>query len=356
MSIVDERGRLFGRVNLVDGAVAAFVLVLIPVAYGTMLLFRPAVPHVDSVTQVDISNAERRIANGAYLVAKLKVKGTGLNPMLRATIGGTPAVAFVFENPNSADVLVGQIPIGTHDLILMDGVQEVARAAGAVTIQSAVAAPITAVGWLTELDSAFADGLKPGYAFPEVNPAIQIRSVGQRRPARLGITLGDTRSDLSKDGSFEREIVASLNCDPPSASSPCNVGGVPLVGPTPIIVTFVGANRTLVFAIMEVFPASPPTRVRVRAFLASSPAVAMVKAGDRDTLLDQRGAQVIALGAQRGGQVVTLDLGVDDSRDGWRYRGRPVKPGLPFTLSTDRYEVTGQVISVEVSAAGRPQP
>src|SRR5438093_862542 len=77
-----------------------------------------------------------RVTGGSTLTAKLKVRGTGLRPMLRAMIDDAPALAFVFEDPHSADVLVGEVPAGAHDLILFDGVQEVARTRRAVTIQS----------------------------------------------------------------------------------------------------------------------------------------------------------------------------------------------------------------------------
>ncbi|HVZ22639.1 MAG TPA: hypothetical protein VG871_16310 [Vicinamibacterales bacterium] len=122
------------RVNLFDAAVAVFVLVLIPIAYGTYLLFRTPHPVISSVTRVEITKEERRVA-GPNLVAKLKVRGSGLRPMLRASIDDLPAVGFVFETPNSADLLVGSVPAGPHDLVLYDGVQEVARAPKAVTIQ-----------------------------------------------------------------------------------------------------------------------------------------------------------------------------------------------------------------------------
>ena len=65
-------------------------------------------------------------------------------------------LAFVFETPNSADVLVGPLPPGAHDLVLVDGVQEVARAAGAITIQPSTSISIRAVGLLIRLDQELA--------------------------------------------------------------------------------------------------------------------------------------------------------------------------------------------------------
>jgi hypothetical protein len=125
------------RFNLFDAAVAAFVVVLIPIAYGTFRLFRTPRPIVTSVERVEITKEERRVG-GPNLVAKLKVKGSGLRPMLRASIDDRPAIGFVFENPNSADLLVAATPPGAHDLVLYDGVQEVARAGKAVVIEAAV--------------------------------------------------------------------------------------------------------------------------------------------------------------------------------------------------------------------------
>ena len=60
--------------------------------------------------------------------------GTGLRPTLRAAIGDHDAVGFLFETPTTADVLFGDLGAGTYDLVLYDGVQEVARARNAVTV------------------------------------------------------------------------------------------------------------------------------------------------------------------------------------------------------------------------------
>ena len=46
MALIDERGRLFGRINLIDLAVIVFVAVLIPLGYGAYLVFRAPAPHI----------------------------------------------------------------------------------------------------------------------------------------------------------------------------------------------------------------------------------------------------------------------------------------------------------------------
>jgi len=130
------------RMNLFDAALAGFVVVLIPIAYGTYRLFRAPQPVITSVRRVEITKEERRVG-GPNLVAKMKIQGSGLRPMLRASIDDAAAIGFVFENPNSADLLLGAVPPGSHDLVLYDGVQEVARAPKAVRIQPALTATAT---------------------------------------------------------------------------------------------------------------------------------------------------------------------------------------------------------------------
>jgi len=83
------------RFNVFDAAVLAFVVILIPIAYGTFLIFRTPKPVVTAVNRVEITKEERRVG-GPNLVAKLKVKGSGLRPMLRASIDDRPAIGFVF--------------------------------------------------------------------------------------------------------------------------------------------------------------------------------------------------------------------------------------------------------------------
>ena len=48
--MIDERGRLFGQVNLIDAVVAIVALGLIPLAYGAFLMFRMPLPKVTGAT------------------------------------------------------------------------------------------------------------------------------------------------------------------------------------------------------------------------------------------------------------------------------------------------------------------
>jgi hypothetical protein len=341
--VIDRNGRLFGRFNLIDAAAIGVVLFLIPVGYATYLLFRPARPAIESVTRVEVTAEERRVAGGSMLSAKLKVRGSGFNPLLRARVGDHETLGFVFENPNSADVLVGLVPSGRYDLILYDGVQEVARARDAVDMQPRVPTSVRAYGWLTLLRPG--NDLKAGFASdPNAPGAFRITSLGEPRPARSRVMVGDNVADLPVKDLVERAAEMIVNCDWPSAY-PCAIGGQGLSQPPPITVTLPGSY---VFQIEEIGPPSAPSTVTVRVQLQSLPPG--MRSGDRDDLVSPRAAEITGI----AGQTITVRAGVDESREGWRYRGQLLAPGSAFTIKTPNYIAAGRVVDVTLQGGPRP--
>jgi hypothetical protein len=340
MTVVDRDGRLFGRFNLIDAAVLAFVVFLLPIGYATFLLFRPARPAIESVTQVAVTDEERRVSGAGLLIAKLKVKGSGFNPLLRATIGDMPAMGFVFETPNSADVIVGVVPPGKHDLVLMDGVQEVARARDAVEIHATEGPSIRAFGWLTSLSPATAPTLEPGYASdPNAPGAFRIIAAGPIRPAKARLAIGTRAIDLPLPGQMERAAELVVRCDWPSSRT-CTVNGESLRNTPPIGITLAGGLRFEIDAVDSPEDATPAVAV-----VGLDRPLAGVKAGDRDADVSASAAEITAV----AGRTVTLKLGVRDSRDGWSYRGQPVVPGATFTLRMNGYLLTGTIEQLRIS-------
>ena len=340
MTLIDREGRVFGRFNLVDAAVAAFIVLLLPIGYATFLLFRPSRPVIESVTRVEVTKEERRVAGGSLLTAKLKVKGRGFNPLLRAAIGSTSAMGFVFETPNSADVLVGLVPPGKHDLVLFDGVQEVARAREAVEIQATGGPSVRAYGWLTSLGAAEAEALKLGFASEPTAPgAFQIVAIGPLRPARARVAIGTQAADLPLPGRFERAAELVLRCDWPSTAT-CTIGGEALTQPPPIAITLPGGLR---FEIDEIAP--PDEAKSAVAHLRLAMPMVGLKTGDRDAIVSASAAEITAV----AGNMLSLKLGVHDSREGWRYRGQLLTPGSTLMLRTASAAVIGTVIDVSVT-------
>ena len=360
MRVLDDRGRIFGRVNLVDALVLGFLIVLIPLAYGTWLLFRPRPVQITSVTRVTLSKEEQRIANPLRAAAKLKVKGTGFTPMLRAWIGPEPSLGFTFEDPGSADVIVGPMPPGEYDVALYDGGQEVARAPKAYVIPSTPNRDrIKAVGRLVDLNRAAADGLQPDAAFPSASDArVRIASLGPVEPGRRPLLVHPQadpqhqRLDVPGDGLFERSATLVLACDPrDQPETTCTINGVFPAANAQLRV--VGPTDSMTFIVDELLPASPAQPLDVTVRLAGGPELALIKIGDRDALLDDRAAIVTAIGSRQGSALdARLRVGADRARDGWRYRGRLLKAGAPFSLTTEQYIAGGTVVSAVPAPPG----
>lgn len=340
MSVIDKDGRVFGRFNLVDALVVAFVVLLLPIGYATFLLFRPERPTIDSVTRVELGNEERRVSSGSVLTAKLKVRGSGFNPLLRAKIDDSDAIGLVFETPNSVDVIVGIVPPGKHDLVLFDGVQEVARARGAVELQGSDGPSVRAYGWLTDLLPANAEKLSAGYATdPTIPGAFKIVAIGPVQPARARVSIGDATADLPLPGKSERAAEILVKCDWPSSQT-CSVDRQVLTQLPPITISLPGPLR---FEIFEVAPSDEPTPAVVRLRV---PSVEGMKVGDRDATVGARAAEITAI----QGNTITVNMGAQPSREGWRYRGGLLIPGGSVTLQTHRYTVSGTVVDVKVGA------
>lgn len=380
MALVDTEGRLFGRVNLIDAAIGGFIVLLIPLAIGAALLFRAPTPIITSVEQAPVTMTEDRAAQGSPLSGKLKVRGTGLRPVLRAEIGGRPAIAFVFESPSSADVLYGDLPAGTHDLILFDGVQEVARSPRALTVQEKFITPSTrmrAVGTFMDMPDAAARELQRGAKFPtEKEPQVEILAIADPQPARYPV---NNNTDVAVPERWQVGALAAVRCEVvPLEPRECRLAGKLVSAGSLLIVPGTAGNFR--FFVDEALPDVDPIAAEMRVrFVGYAGVLEQMHAGDRDRTqwdLDGRGAVIASLSApqrttgavaigiaqeasniagqmQANESVVTIDasirLGLDASRTAWRYRNDLVRAGGPITFITNAYIARGVVLSITPS-------
>jgi hypothetical protein len=378
-TFIDTEGRLFGRVNLVDAAIGAFVVLLIPLAYGAVLLFRPAAPRIISVEPAPLTFTEDRAALGSELAGKVKIRGEALRPVLRAEIGGQDALAYIFEDPATADVLFGNLPSGQHDLVLFDGVTEVARAPKAITIPEkprAALARVRVVGTLLDLTDTAVREPKVGAKYPsDTDVRMEIVALGEPEPAR---TLVNSASEVGIAGRWQRSVVLQVGCQMPvSRPRECVADGV-IVTPGYVLPISGTAGRLRLF--MElVLPDGDAHGVVLRArFMAYPGLIDLLKVGDRDRphwAIDGRGAVIAELRGRRSmsGEVAvgllqegfaptaevkatdqvaavdaTLRLGLDQSRTGWRYRSDLLRVGGPITFTTPTYTVRGVILSMTI--------
>jgi hypothetical protein len=174
-------------------------------------------------------------------------------------------------------------------------------------------------------------------------------AVGIEQPARSRMRIGDIVADGEPNGLVDREALLTLRCDAPPLYEACSIGGAVIAGAVPMVIALPGSYR---FELHEVLPMSAPATATATVRV-EGPAAALVRAGDRDALLDGRRAVVTAVTARSSdAAIVTLRLGVDESREGWRYRGRLLRPGGPLAMRTDRYDIEGRVLSLTVQPGG----
>ena len=125
MPVIDGRGRLFGKLNLIDAITVAVVLGLIPLAYGAFMLFRVPVPIITSIQPMQVTQGQ---------LNTLLLRGEGFRPFLVARLGDFESYGFLVQSPTSAEVKVPDIPAGNYDFVLYDQGRELVRIPGAVTV------------------------------------------------------------------------------------------------------------------------------------------------------------------------------------------------------------------------------
>src|SRR5438874_2202085 len=95
MALLDDRGRLFGRVNLLDAAIGLFVFAIVPAAYASWAFFRTPPPVIEAVIPAVIAPGQADLP--------IELRGRHLRPFLHAGIGNSPA-PFLFDSSERAQL------------------------------------------------------------------------------------------------------------------------------------------------------------------------------------------------------------------------------------------------------------
>ena len=99
MALIDDRGRLFGRINLIDIAAALVILLLIPFGYGAYQLFRTPPPEILAIEPGTLTQ-------GSDLSVTLEARH--LQPFLRAVVGTFEAELLV-QTPTRAEIKLPEL-------------------------------------------------------------------------------------------------------------------------------------------------------------------------------------------------------------------------------------------------------
>jgi hypothetical protein len=347
MAMVDERGRLFGRWNLLDLAVLILLLGLIPLGYGAYVLFRDRPPTIVSVTPNHIQEAQE---------LQLTIKGTNLRPYMRVSAGAQQARDFVFRNTEEAQLPFAYLAPGTYDIILYDSAQERFRLRDALTVSPANLPPteIMAIGAFGNLDAAGAAKLTAGTT---LTGGGEIVTVGKPVPDMTEVFAGPKLVPVPTRDALRLPAVVKLTCRirSPQGSPFCQSGDVTIAPKSLVIlVTPLGQTPFQIQRVRSTQPLDSATlSIRLRG-LAS--VVSQVKTGDLDTggvdnelgvlgRVESTGAiRAVAEGTSEVD--VTVAANVQQSGSGWLYDSAPIRVGGAITLRSSTYEVSGIVTAI----------
>ena len=245
MPIIDDQGRIFGRLNLVDAAVGVLLLVLLPAAYGSYLLFRAPTPRLTSVIPSSL-----RAGPGA----QVEVRGENFRPYMRVSFNDVQGRSFLFYSPASAFVQLPDLPTGTYDVVLYDYMQEVSRLPAAFTSEPKPAPPkilVEVTGLLTSLNADQVKSLQPGV--PIAEPVALVRAevleVGRAEPETLRIQTGNTSAVIVPvAGTLQVPVRMRIACVVEMTAGGirhCAVNGIPLVAGANVPLQGLGALLNL---------------------------------------------------------------------------------------------------------------
>ena len=207
MPLIDERGRVFGKMNLIDALAVVLLLLSIPLAYGAFLLFRVPAPKIISVQPARILE---------HQTATLQITGEDLRPFLRARVGVTESAGFLVQSPTLAEIKVPALPEGTYDVALFDQAQELVRKPGALTVlPPPVKAAVAMVHVRFIVGPEVVDQVKPGDldvvgagVVAEADRAV-LMAVGPERQSVTAVT--KTEDLLGRSLQLEQRMLA-LTC------------------------------------------------------------------------------------------------------------------------------------------------
>jgi len=255
MAVVDERGRVGGKVNLIDAVIAVVVLGLIPVAFGAYLLFRTPTPTLTTV-------APDRLYQGRNL--KVTISGENLRPFMRVTFNGVQGKSFLIGNTTFAIVELPDLDPGEYDVILWDYRQEMSRLPKALTILPLAPTPTVEMevrGAFKGLSSERMKAVAPGAQFPSTGtPDATVVSVGSPVPSAMQLRAG--ASTLTVPIAGQTDLPAELHVRCGTVSNPDGSVRCAMAGPVQqadiapgSILSLAGPDGWISFQITEVLPA-----------------------------------------------------------------------------------------------------
>ncbi len=223
MAIVDERGRIGGKVNLIDAVIAVVVIGLIPVAFGAYLLFRTPTPILRAVTPSSLYQGQN---------LRVTISGENLRPYLRVTFNGVQGQSFVIGNTTFALVDLPDLKAGTYDVGLWDYRQLVAMLPNALTILPLAPTPTMQMDVRGTFKGLTPDRLKEIKAGDRFPPAGDLQatvvSIGSAVPSSIQVRAGTSSLVVPLGGQTDLQAELRVRCftvSNPDGSVRCAIAG-----------------------------------------------------------------------------------------------------------------------------------
>jgi hypothetical protein len=376
--VIDDRGRLFGRVNLIDAFAALVVLLLVPLAYGAFLLFRVPAPKIVSLNPAQVFEQQ---------TGSVVIDGEDLRPFMVARVGTLVTDVYV-QSPRRAEMkLPPNLPPGSYDVALLDQGQVLTVKPGALVVAAPpVELAVQAVGAFVGVSKNDAALIRPDSKFQtpgSTAPLAEILALEAPEPGTARVKIG---ANVFATGSVpESRVPAIIRLRCAVAGGECQVGGIvaapnaTITLPWPASAPGSAPPGQLRFAIDQVIPAGMaaqfPTVASVRVRFVAAPNIfETIKAGDFDVsgiVTDTGRAELTEVGSDR--QPVTSQVQIEAvprvalmfqqpmvaftatvrvpvafTPSGWSYKDRPVKVSVPFTFETTSGAMTGWVLAIDL--------
>ena len=207
MALVDDRGRIGGKVNLIDACIAVIALGLIPVAFGAYLLFRTPQPKLLVV-------GPNSLYQGGNL--RVRIDGENLRPFMRITFNNIQGKSFLIGNTNYAIVELPDLDAGTYDVILWDYKQEMSRLPKALTILPLAPTPtveMNVIGSFKGVPPERSKLIKVGDNFPPAGaPMATVVSLGATTASAMQVRSGAAMLNVPVVNQTDLSAVLRVHC------------------------------------------------------------------------------------------------------------------------------------------------
>ena len=349
MPILDDHGRLFGKINLIDAAVGVFLLVLIPLGYGAWLLFKTPPPVFTGITP--------GFVEPGVLYQPVIVNGQHLRPFFRAYVANEQA-AYLFESTERVEVRLPKLEPGTYDLVFFDDAVEVGRLTNAIAVGvrpvvKPVVTTVTVQPAGRPNDAVQLNLMGTGLDGPYVAFLGEHKALSQvGSPAKMEVRLPVLPPGIYDLGLYGPRVPKAGSTPPGGAADEESTQGRELVLQQPKALTV--ADLEVVFRAVQRPEIAEAVKRTLAADARQQPTTARAVVVSCDVTDEVTGTGYIE---RKDGKLdvlkLVLRMAAVRTPAGWQHNGWMIRAGQAFRLETPDYSFDGDILSVRIAGERR---